>query len=301
MAKNKDNKLLGHLAAAITIVVWGTTFIASKILLEVLSPTQLMSMRFVLAYIFLRILKPKHPKLEWKDEIIFFVLGIAGCSAYFWCENAALLYTQTTNVSIIVAFAPILTSVFTHVFTHGERLSANVLYGFLVAIIGIALVVFNGTFYLKLSPKGDLLSLGAAVCWAIYSTIQNTAVKKYDPIVFSSKVMLYGFISSLPLIILNKEYIVDWQGVFEMKNLLCLLFLGFIGSGVCYVLWRFAGKHIGIISTGNYIYLIPFITMVASFLFLKQEKLTVMAMVGSVLVILGVIISQTRFTKKARK
>lgn len=301
MAKSDTNsRLLGHICALFTVTVWGATFIASKIVLTVLSPTQLMSMRFVLAYIFLRIIKPRHPKLVLKDELLFLLAGILGCSLYFWCENAALLYTQTTNVSIIVAAAPILTALIVRIVSKGDKISPNIIYGFIVAMIGIVLVVFNGAVVLKLDPKGDLLALAAALAWALYSALQQSSISKYDPIVFSSKVMFYGFVSSLPLIIMNKEYIIDWEALFTTENVICILFLGLLGSGVCYVLWRIASRNLGIVTTNNYIYLIPFVTMLVSHFVLKSEKITFMAAVGSVLVILGVIICNTRSRKKLK-
>ena len=301
MSKVTDKKLLGHIFAIFTIIVWGTTFIASKLLLSVLTPAQLMALRFLLAYIFLRIIKPRHPKLVFKDELLFLLLGITGCSAYFMCENAALLYTQTTNVSIIVATAPILTSLLTHFFTKGERINSNIIYGFFVAFIGIVLVVFNGTVVLKLNPKGDILSLGAALSWAVYSVLQHTDVKKYDSIVFSSKVMFYGFITSLPVLIYKKELAVDYKALMNSESIFCILFLGLVGSGLCYVLWRFSSKTLGIVATSNYIYFIPFVTMLASFLILKNEKITFMGVVGAVLVVLGVVISQTKKSVFKRK
>lgn len=299
MAKSDSNsKILGHICALFTVTVWGATFIASKIVLEVLTPTQLMTLRFALAYIFLRIIKPHHPKIVLKDELIFLIAGVFGCSLYFWCENAALLYTQTTNVSIIVAAAPILTALIVRIFSKSEKIGANIIYGFIVAMIGIVLVVFNGTVVLKLDPKGDILSLVAALSWASYSALQKTSISKYDPIVFSSKIMFYGFVTSVPLIIINKEYIIDYKALLTVENIVCILFLGLLGSGVCYVLWRISSRNLGIVTANNYIYLIPFVTMLVSHFVLKTEKITFMAAVGSVLVILGVIICNTRGKKK---
>lgn len=165
-----QNRLTGYCFAAFTVVVWGSTFISSKVLLEFYTPAQIMLTRFILAYCALWLLRPKRLTLTLKQEGTFFLLGLLGCTAYFYTENTALSYTLASNVSIIVAAAPIFTAILAH-FAGEERFRVSTLAGFLVAFSGVILVVCNGTFVLKLNPRGDLLALAAAVCWAIYSVL----------------------------------------------------------------------------------------------------------------------------------
>ena len=100
--KNRE-KLTGYLFALFTIVVWGSTFISSKKLLTVYTPSQIMLTRFLLAYCALWLLRPRKLTLTRKQEAAFFLLGLSGCSIYFYTENTALTYTLASNVSIIVA------------------------------------------------------------------------------------------------------------------------------------------------------------------------------------------------------
>ena len=165
-------KLTGWLCAAFTITVWGSTFISSKKLLGLYSPAQIMLTRFLLAYCALWLLRPRRLPLTRKRELGFLLLGLFGCSLYFYTENTALTYTLASNVSIIVAAAPILTAVLAH-FAGEERFRRGTLWGFLVAFTGVVLVVCNGTFVLKLNPRGDFLALGAAACWAVYSFLMR--------------------------------------------------------------------------------------------------------------------------------
>ena len=164
--KNHE-KLTGYLFALFTIAVWGSTFISSKKLLSVYTPSQIMLTRFLLAYCALWLLRPRKLALTWKQEASFFLLGLSGCSIYFYTENTALTYTLASNVSIIVAAAPIFTAILAH-FAGEERFHRSTLWGFLVAFTGVVLVVCNGTFVLKLNPRGDFLALAAAACWAVY-------------------------------------------------------------------------------------------------------------------------------------
>ena len=292
----KNRKLLGHIFATFTILIWGTTFIASKTLLEVLSPIQIMMFRFVIAYGVLWAIHPKWQKLVFKDELRFFLLGLFGCTLYFLAENYALTFTLASNVSILLAFAPILTSIFAHFTTKDEHMTKNTLFGFLLAIVGVALVVFNGTVILKLNPKGDLLAFLSALTWAIYSVILKKTPAKYDSFVVARKVTFYGLLTALPYFLLTAPQI-DFPALASFRYIGCLLFLGVIGSGICYVTWNIAVIEIGVVRTNNYIYANPFITMVSAGILLG-EPITLMAIGGSVLIILGVVLAGRRKKKK---
>ncbi len=282
----KSEKPAGHILAAATITVWGTTFISSKILLTQFTPLQVMILRFTIAYITLTILGRRKVKTTWREEFTFFLLALTGTTFYFLFENKALTHTFASNVSIILSAAPILTAVLAHFFTKDEKISGRVIFGSLLAFAGTALVVFNGTVVLHLNPMGDILSLGAALCWASYSVILKKQVNSYDPVYLTRKVLLYSILTTLPLLFAE-------GGNFPLREAvrpvyLChLLFLGVLGSGICYVAWNMAAKKLGIVMTNNYIYLNPFITMAAAGLIL-HEAVTFMGVLGAAFIISGV-------------
>lgn len=292
-------KTAGHLLAMVTIAIWGSTFIASKYMLGDFSPVQIMTMRFVIAWTVLFLIRPRFVKPVLRDELGFLLLGIFGCSLYFWCENTALTLTYASNVSIIVAMAPLLISILAHFFTRDEKFKPNLLAGFLVAFLGVALVVFNGAIVLKLNPIGDLLSLTSALCWAIYSILLKRRLGKYDNFVLTRKVMFYGFLTALPLLLIEgKPFRVE--AFLDPVNVACLVFLGMLGSGACYVLWSVASERIGVVAAGNYIYAVPFVTMIAASLLLK-EKISFMGIAGAVLIISGVLLCSNAGLLKRRQ
>ncbi len=290
--------IFGNLLALCTILVWGSTFISSKILLEILTPAQLISSRFLIAYAVLWALRPKWEKTTLKDESRFFVLGLLGCTLYFLAENNALNFTLASNVSIIIASAPILTAVLAHFFTGEKKLGKNIFLGFLLAFTGVALVVFNGAVVLKLNPFGDLLSLCAALCWAVYSVRVTPLLGKIHPVVLTRKMMLYGFFTTLPVLLIEGAPF-PVSAVLSGKFLFNLLFLGVVGSGVCYVTWNMAMSRIGIVLTNNYIYINPFVTLVSAAFFLN-EPVSPMGVFGAVLIIGGVAVSSAKSKKAAR-
>ena len=91
-------------------MAWGTSFLVSKNLLAVLTPIQLMWLRFVIAYIALWIIHPVW-YFQWRDELRFLAMAVAANTLYFYTENTALTLTQATNVSILVSTAPILSAI----------------------------------------------------------------------------------------------------------------------------------------------------------------------------------------------
>lgn len=293
--KNINSKAVGHVLAIITILVWGSTFVFTKILLDEFTPVQIMLFRFVIAYFVLWLIHPKIEKTSIKDELLFAVMGIFGCTVYFMTENTALQYTLASNVSIIVASSPIITAFFAHFFIKGEKINKNIILGFIVAFAGVIMVVLNGKFVLKLNPAGDALSLGAAVSWAVYSVILRTCVDKFNSVTLTRKLMFYGFITALPIAIAQGES-VDFAALKSPDMLFCILFLGVVGSGICYVTWNKAISCLGVVTTNNYIYVNPFVTLVTGGLVLK-EPITAMGIFGALLIISGVVISSKKKTE----
>ena len=200
-ASQSHSRLLAHLMALMVSAIWATTFVCSKELLVYYSPAQVMFMRFAIAYFVLWLLRPRPLPWQGRGELTFLLLGILGGTLYFFTENTALKHTFAANVSIIVAMAPILTSILAHFFTRDEKLHTTVWVGFAVAMSGVVLVVLNGALVLKLSPVGDLLAFLAAASWACYSVLIKRLSGRVDSTLLARRVILYGAVTSVPLLL----------------------------------------------------------------------------------------------------
>lgn len=283
------NQLLGCLFAAFTITVWGSTFISSKVLLRSYTPSQIMLIRFLLADSALWLLRPRKLTLTRRQELSFLLLGLSGCSVYFYAENTALVHTLAANVSIIVAAAPIFTAVFAH-FTGVETFRRRTLLGFLSAFSGVVLVVCNGTFVLKLNPIGDLLALAAALCWAVYSILLRRVSEGIDPLLVTRRTLFWGIVTAIPMVLLEgAPFPVELLATPAIAG--NFLFLGLIGSGLCYILWNRAFHYLGVVTTNTFIYVQPFITIIVGWLFLA-EPISPLALLGAGLITIGVVVSQ---------
>ena len=287
----KNKKVLLNLLALITVVIWATTFISSKILLNTFTPLEVMFYRFVIAYFLLLIIHPKFHKIDsLKEEAMFLLSGIAGGSLYFLTENSAVKISQVSNVGLIVATAPIITALLAHFFTKGEKLNRNLFIGFLIAILGVFLVMFNGNFMLKLNPAGDILALCAALSWSVYSITTKKFGSKYNPLYLTRKIFFYALLTMIPFLF-TSEFNFDIPKLLNFKVMSNLLFLGVVASSICYVAWNFTVDKLGVVKTNNYIYLIPAITLILSIVIL-HEKITLCSSLGALLILLGVYISE---------
>ena len=195
----KQTKTLIHILAILISVLWGTTFVSSKVLINHgLLPSQIMFLRFVLAYFCMwgvagRRLFAK----SFKDEMLLAGLGLAGGSLYFMAENTALQFTQACNVSILISLTPLFTSLTAVLLYKNERITRFLIGGGLLALSGVVLVVLNGHFVLKLSPIGDILTLMASCLWVVYSVILKRLNNGgYSSAFITRKVFFYGIIKS---------------------------------------------------------------------------------------------------------
>ncbi len=282
----------GHLISLFTILVWGTTFISSKILLADFSPVEILFIRFFIGFIALIFFYPRRfrPK-ERRHELYFMGAGICGVTLYYLLENIALTYSFASNIGVIVSIAPFFTAILAHFFLSGERLRPQFFIGFVAAISGIALISFNGATALQLNPLGDLLAVLAAAIWGVYSIlVRKIADFGYHTVQSTQRIFFYGIVFMIPALFLM-DFHPDWALLAKPVNLFNLLFLGVIASAACFATWNLATKYIGAVKTSVYIYFTPVVTIITSALVL-QEQITTVAIIGTVLTLFGLVLSE---------
>lgn len=292
--------LRGHVCALFTILVWGTTFIATKVLLKAFTPIEILLMRFVLGY--MALLLANHRRLvlkERKQELYFIGAGLAGVTLYFLLENIALTYTYASNVGIIIATAPFFTAMLSSVLLKDEKLSLGFFAGFLISISGIAFISLSGSSSFHLNPRGDLLALLAAFVWACYSVlVKRIGSFGYSTLQTTRHIFFYGICFMLPaaLALGFRLELSRFQNPVYLGN---MVFLGFGASALCFVTWNLAVKFLGAVRTVVYLYLSPVVTIVFSVLILK-EKITPASGAGVLLVLMGLLLSDKGKKLKGR-
>lgn len=296
-----DKKLLwGHITALITIVIWGTTFISTKILLTDFTPIEILFFRFLLGLIVLIVVYPKRLKVkDRKQELTFAVAGLCGICLYYLLENIALTYTMASNVGVIISVAPFFTAVLSHLFLKTEeKLKAHFFVGFIVAMTGICLISFSGS-ELELNPVGDILAIVAAFVWAVYSLLtRKISNYGYNTIQTTRRIFTYGIFFMLPFLFVF-DFGLDVQKFVKPECALNLIYLGLGASALCFVTWNYAVKVLGAVKTSVYIYIVPVVTVVTSVIVLK-EQITWMAAIGIGLTLIGLFFSESKLKFKKR-
>ena len=256
------------------------------------TPIEILFYRFSIGYLALWLVAPRWLRTRGRrEELLFAAAGLCGVTLYFLLENIALTHSLASNVGVIMAINPFFTAIAARLFLDGERPGPLFFVGFAAAITGIALIAFNGSFVFETNPLGDMLALLAAATWAVYSILmRKIGAFGYDNIQCTRRVFFYGLLFMAPVLPLF-GFRLGPERLAESVNLLCILFLGLGASALCFVTWNFSVNVLGAVRTSVYIYAVPVINIVAAVIVL-QERITAIAAAGTLLTLLGLVISQ---------
>ena len=296
----KGNRIItgeaaAFVAALLVIIIWGETFVSSKVLLDNgMRPADIFFYRFLLAYICIWFFSPKKLFADsWKDEARMFLLGIFGGSMYFLTENTALSYSTASNVGILVSSAPLITAIAAAFFYKDERMDSRQVGGSLLAFVGMVMVVLNGKFILHLNTLGDTLALAAAICWTFYSLILKGTSERYSTVFITRKVFFYGLVTMIPYFLFISPLDPDPTILSRPQVYGNLIYLGLVASLICFLVWNKVVTVLGTVRTMNLIYTQPFFTMLFSYLILS-ERITWMAIAGALLISIGMFFAEKK-------
>ena len=280
-----------HLVALGTVLIWGTTFISTKVLLSTVSPVEILIDRFLIGYVVMLLIKPRLlPFHSVKEEALFAAAGFSGLVVYYLLENMALTYTLASNVSVIVSIAPLFTALLSKLLWRDEPWNLPFFLGFLLAIVGIGWISFAGS-GVSFHLMGDLLCILAAIAWAVYSILcKKISALGYSTILTTRRIFFYGILLMIPFGFAmdfhwGLERFLSWEVAGNF------LFLGVLASAICFMTWNWSVGVLGAVRTSVYIYMIPAVTVMTATLIL-QEPLTWSSVGGTVLVLAGLALSQ---------
>lgn len=252
-----------------------------------LAPQEIFFYRFLIAYVGIWFVSRGRLFADsFKDEAMLALAGLFGGSLYFFTENTALGITQASNVSFLLCGTPVITTLLSKMFYRDEKISGRFAAGSLLALAGVAMVVFDGVTVLKVSPAGDLLTLAASFSWGFYSIVIRKLENRYSTAFITRKVFFYGLVTICPVFLFEP---LDTGALFSsgLSVWLNLVFLAVIASLVCFVVWNVVIKEIGIVKATNYVYLSPLVTLVVSAAVLG-ERMGPVALAGAACIMAGV-------------
>lgn len=295
MGNVKNRLALGHVLALAVSVVWGTTYISTKVLLTAFHPVEILIFRFLLAWAVLFLCSPKPLRpTSLKRELPFLCCGLTGLTFYSILENYALQFSLASTVGLIIASAPMFTALMLWLCRRSKRPGGVFFLGFFLAMAGIAMISLAEGESFDCDPIGILLSLAAAVCWGGYGVCLEWAHADsgLNDLQITRKIFFWGLLFTLPFIWINGLSL-DLSRFISPVLLGNTLYLGIGASALCFLAWNKASALIGSIATNVYLYLMPVITVVASVLIL-QEPVTALTLAAIVLILSGLILSQRK-------
>ena len=246
---NKKRMIFGHMLALFSNYVWASVFVSTKILLNVMSPIDILLYRFVIGYLFLFALRPKLFKTgSFKMELNFIICGLTGIALNCVLESTALLYTGSAIVSVIVAASPFMVGLLAR-FVFGQKLNRFFFVGFILAISGIAMICLIGNSDNRMNFIGELISIGASLAWAIYGLFSEKINKmNFDAILVTRRMFFYGTLFVFPVYLIKG----DFDSLRYLSKPLYLgniVFLGMVACALAFFAWNKSIEIIGTILT----------------------------------------------------
>ena len=287
MTKRKSTR---YLLILLAVIFWGTSFVATKTLLFELKPITIIILRLIIASILLTIIAistKRNFSLNVKSHGWIFILSLVAVF-HLWIQVTGLQFTTAANTGWIIGTAPIFMAIMGLIFFK-EKITLLGVLGIILAIFGLLMLIGKGdiTNIGLIENKGDLLVLGSAFTWGVYSTVNKKISLSYSPLM----TILYLFLMMAIIIIpfnLNQETIASIINL-SLLGWLMVLFLGLFCSGVSYVIWAQALRDMESAKVGAFLYLEPLVTVFAAWFFLSEE-ITFLMIISGLFITIGVII-----------
>ena len=268
----------------VAAAIWGSTFIATKLVVKDIGPFTLAAVRFLIATI---ALLPFAWRQGYRFSISmrprFLVLGLIGIAPHYAFQNVALLWTTAASAALIVGGIPAATALLAR-WRLQEPLSARQGFGIGLSIVGVALITGGAINASALALVGDLLVVGSIFAWAIYTVEGKTLSEMYSASVITCAGMVAALIFLVPAAI--GEVAIDGAPTFTAEGVVGLLYLALAASALTFYLWNLGLRDVGASVAGTFINLVPVLGFV--FGVASGESIASLQLVGGAVALCGV-------------
>ena len=281
---------LKYLLIISAVIFWGSSFIATKVALKELSPETIISLRLIIASIFLFItalLLKKDFSINLKSHSFIFILALIAVF-HLMIQVTGLKYTTASNTGWIIGTAPIFMAILAAIFFR-EKIGLLKIGGIIIAMFGLMLLIGKGNItnvdFIK--NKGDLLVLASAFTWGVYSMVNKKILLSYSPLM----TILYLFVMMAIIIIPFNFNTASVSSVvhLSLNGWISILFLGLFCSGIAYVIWAYSLRDLESAKVGAFLYFEPLVTVLAAWVLLN-ESITGLMILSGAIITLGVVL-----------
>lgn len=279
------NNKFAHFLALLIMLIWGVSYLSIKVVVSEVNPTVSAFYRFFAASVILfTVLKIKFPneKILKEDRFKMALGGLFGVALYFFFENYSVFFTSASNVAILISTIPIFT-LFSQRIIFKEKITIYKAIGAVLSVIGIVIIIASKE-KISLFSKGtlgDLMALGAALCWVVYNIITSKFKGSYKSITVTTYQAIWGCIFLSPSLLFYRVTIPS------KSVILNLVFLSIFCSCIAYAMYIYCLENLGATVITTYINLQPIISLLSARMLLN-ENITIYQILGSAIIILGV-------------
>ncbi|GAB4479723.1 MAG: EamA family transporter [Anaerolineales bacterium] len=291
MDQERKSRLIPYLELGGSILIWGASFVATKIALQELTPIMIVWLRFgmgVAVMGFAILLRHQLTLPPMRVMPYLALVGFIGITFHQWLQSTALQTTLASTASWIVSTAPIFMALFGWLFLH-ERIDRYAAMGIFLASLGLVLVVSRGSWQKiligRLGGIGDMLMLISAVNWAVFSALSKPGLRRLPPTQMMFWVLAWGWFFTT-LWLLFQE---GWQPFFALSSTAwaSLTFLGIFCSGLAYLFWYDGLEAVPVVQVGAFLYFEPLVTLLVAALLLN-ETISGASVLGGLMILVGV-------------
>jgi drug/metabolite transporter (DMT)-like permease len=288
---HKHHTLAGLVAGLAAASIWGGMYVVSKVVLDVIPPFSLLTIRLVMGaaalgvVIYFRKNKPEITRdIFWKS----FLVGFVGYGISLGFQFVGTKLSTASNGSLVTSATPAFVLIFAP-FLLGERATPRGIIALLVSTLGVIAVIDPRN--AELSPAlfwGNMSLLAAALTWALYSVLVRKVSKTGD-LLASSAIMLLG---GIPSSFLFGLWEVNTQGIGEITLGIVggILFLGIISTAIAMFMWNYAFAELPANVASLTFFAQPVVGTLLGWFFLS-EKITPLFIAGGVLIGIGILIA----------
>lgn len=287
----QKSKLIVYLEALFAVVVWGASFIATKIAVGQISPIAVVWLRFAMGIpiLYVAVAMRKQFAFPKGNEWLYFaLLGFLGISLHQWLQSNGLITAQATTTAWIVATTPAFITILGWLVLK-EKLTALQTSGIVLAMAGVLVVVSKGDFASlaigSFGTPGDFLILISAVNWAVFSILSRRGLKSHPSTRLTFWVMTIGWLITSAAFFAQGRT-VEIQ-LLDSRGWWAMVFLGVFTTGLAYIAWFDALSQLPAAQTGAFLFIEPPASMVVAAIVLN-EAVTWASLLGGMVILLGV-------------
>lgn len=279
------------LKALFAVIVWGASFVATKVALGYAAPITIVWLRFAMGVVILGLavnFRGQFSFPQGRDWAYFALLGFLGITFHQWLQSMGLVTAQATTTGWIVASSPIFMALLGLIILK-EGLRWEQVLGIVLATFGVLLVVTKGNLSTfangRFGTIGDILVLISALNWAVFSALSRSGLQRHPATHMMFYIMTFGWLFTSILFFAGPGLAPVAQ--IPSNGWLAITFLGLFCSGIAYIFWYDALQTLSVAQTGAFLYIEPIITVIVAAIIL-DERLLPATILGGITILVGV-------------